>query len=74
MSSRLVRVGAACDHAQNRSGPLPYLLGLEIPFNVERQPDNTGVARLPASEWSSPILLLEPTSGHSSSPSTPATR
>ena len=60
---RLVRVGAACDYAQSRSGPLPYLLGVEIPFSVERQPDNTGAVRLPASEWSSSILLLEPDFG-----------
>lgn len=57
---RLVRVGAACDHAHDRSGPLPYLLGLEIPSGVERQPDNTGTVRLPASEWSSPTLSVEP--------------
>ena len=57
---RLVRIGAACDHAQNRSGPLTYLLGLEIPRDVQRKADNTGKVRVPASEWSSPTLLLEP--------------
>ena len=57
---KLIRVGAACDHAHDRSGPLPYLLGLEIPSGVERQPDNTGVVRLPASEWSSPTFSVEP--------------
>lgn len=60
---RLIRVGAACDHAQNRSGPIPYLLGLEIPSSVERQPDNTGAVRLPVSEWSSSVLMLEPDFG-----------
>ena len=57
---RLVRVGAACDHAQNRPGPLSYLFGLEIACNIERKPDDTGHFRPPASEWSSPELLLEP--------------
>ena len=56
---RLIRIGAACDHAQDRAGPLPYLFGLEIPLDVQRKPDNTGTVRPPASEWSSPILLLD---------------
>lgn len=56
---RLVRIGAACDYAQNRPGPLPYLLGLEIDDDIERKPDDTGTVRLPASEWTSPSLLLE---------------
>lgn len=56
---RLVRIGAACDHAQNRAGPLPYLFGLEIPCNVQRKKDNTGGVRVPASEWSSPALQIE---------------
>ena len=53
---RLVRVGAACDHAQNRPGPLWYLFGLEIACDIKRN-------RPPASEWSSPDLLLEPNTG-----------
>ena len=53
---RLVRVGAACDHAQNRLGPLWYLFGLEIACDIKRN-------RPPASEWSSPDLLLEPNAG-----------
>lgn len=60
---RLVRIGAACDHAQGSGGPLPYLFGLEIPCDVQRKPDNTGEVRLPASEWSSPTLLLDEASG-----------
>ena len=55
---RLVRVGAACDHAQNRPGPILYLFGLEIPADVQRREDNTGEVRLPAAEWSSPNLVL----------------
>ncbi len=53
-----MRVGAACDHAQNRRGPLNYLFGLEIPAGGQRQPDPTGIVRLPASEWTSPRFLL----------------
>ena len=60
---RLVRVGAACDHAQKRPGPLLYLFGLDIPTDVERKKDNTGAVRLQASEWSSPVLLLDPEAG-----------
>lgn len=60
---RLVRVGAACDHAQNRLGPLLYLFGLEIDCDIERRTDNDGRLRLPASEWASPTLLLEPEIG-----------
>ena len=60
---RLVRIGAACDHAQNRAGPLPYLFGLEIPRSVQRKKDDTGAVCIPASEWSSPVLLLDPEAG-----------
>ena len=58
--ARLIRVGAACDHAQNRPGPLWYLFGLEIACDIERKSDDTGRFRPPASEWLSPELLLEP--------------
>ena len=58
--ARLVRVGAECDHAQNRPGPLLYLFGLEIACDIERKSDDTGRFRPPASEWSSPDLLLGP--------------
>ena len=54
---RLIRIGAACDYAQNRAGPLTWLLGLEIPEGVKRS------GKPPASEWSSPTLLVEPGDG-----------
>ena len=60
---RFVRIGAACDYAQNRPGPVPYLFGLEIPCDLHRNPDHTGAVRLPASEWSSPTLLLDADAG-----------
>ena len=59
-SPRLVRVGAACDHAQDRSGPLQYLLGIEIPCSVNRKKDKTGTVRLPSAEWRSPTLAINP--------------
>ena len=50
---RLVRIGAACDYAQNRSGPLTYLFGLEIPVTVKRS------EKPPAAVWSSPTLIVD---------------
>ena len=50
---RLVRIGAACDYAQNRSGPLTYLLGLEVPEDLY------GRKSRPMSVWSSPTLVTE---------------
>lgn len=47
----LVRVGAACDYAQKRRGPLTYLLGLEIPADLKRN-------SAPGAEWKSPVMLL----------------
>src|SRR3984957_11860260 len=46
-----VRVGAVCDFAQSGKGPLPYLVGAEIPAIIER-------AKLPASEWKSPVMTI----------------
>ena len=54
---RLIRIGAACDYAQNRSGPLTYLFGLEVPVEVRRN------GKPPASEWSSPTLIVDPEDG-----------
>jgi hypothetical protein len=53
---RLVRVGAVCDYAQGRFGPIPYLLGLEIPAEItlartDRKP--------PKAEWLSPVLVVD---------------
>ncbi len=49
----LVRVGAACDYAQKRRGPLTYLLGLEIPADLKRS------VSPPGSEWKSPVVMLD---------------
>lgn len=52
---RLIRIGAACDYAQNRSGPLMYLLGLEIPTELHKPRTQP----MPMSVWSSPTLVTE---------------
>lgn len=54
---RLVRVGAACDHAQKRAGPIPFLFGVEVPVSVERVAIN-GRVLVPAAEWQSPTITL----------------
>src|SRR5262249_14378943 len=53
---RLVRVGAACDYAQGRSGPVPYLLGVEMPIDVPRTEES-----LRKAEWRSPCLVVDGT-------------
>jgi hypothetical protein len=55
---RLVRVGATCDYAQGRPGPIPFLIGVEIPVGVPRLTGADGTFRAPAAEWSSPVFLL----------------
>lgn len=56
----LVRVGAACDYAQNRSGPLKYLLGIEVPETAARMEDRQGRRiKPPASVWTSPIFVMD---------------
>ncbi|WP_017462227.1 hypothetical protein [Dyella ginsengisoli] len=55
----LVRLGAACDYAQNKRGPITYLFGLDIPESAERQrgrddqPIKAGDA-----VWASPLFLM----------------
>jgi hypothetical protein len=44
-------VGAPCDHAQGHSGPIPYLLAVEVPFNLKREEE-----RKQKAEWSSPLI------------------
>lgn len=54
----LVRIGAACDYAQDRSGPITYLLGIEIPENAERKKDKEGKElKLQEAIWKSPVFL-----------------
>jgi len=36
----LIRVGAACDYAQNNRGPITFLFGIDIPEYAERQKDS----------------------------------
>ncbi len=56
--ARLVRIGAACDYAQSRPGPITYLLGLEIPEDAARKKDGKGQQiRLSDAIWVSPVFL-----------------
>lgn len=46
---RLVRLGAACDYAQDKIGPIPYILCLEMPdYKNSNKPKEA--------EWKSPVL------------------
>ncbi len=47
----LLRVGAACDFAQARKGPIPFVLGAFIPADVERK-------NLPLAEFETPPFVL----------------
>jgi hypothetical protein len=50
--ARLVRVGAVCDQAQGNTGPVPYLMALEIPAEVKRDKPTDA-------EWKSPAFVLQ---------------
>lgn len=58
----LVRVGAACDYAQNRMGPITYLFGMIIPVDAARQKKNNkdgiegDVLKPSDAVWESPIF------------------
>lgn len=55
----LVRIGAACDYAQNRHGLITYLLGVEVPEGAEWQVDGKGNRiGLPNSIWTSPVFAV----------------
>jgi hypothetical protein len=54
----LVRIGAACDYAQNRNGPITFLLAFEIPENALRKKDSAGnPVKLPEAVWRSPTIV-----------------
>ena len=52
-SMRLARIGAPCDYAQGRTGPIIYLVALEVPFDLPK-----GDKRSPAI-WESSLLRLQ---------------
>ena len=64
-SLKLVQIGAACDHAQPKKGPLLYLLALEWPYDNLDGTKSNG-ARLYANktqkmknlEWRTPTILV----------------
>ncbi|MGO7438271.1 hypothetical protein ACC674_06280 [Rhizobium ruizarguesonis] len=47
----LVRVGAVCDYAQKKRGPIPFLLGIEKPTDLLQKD-------LPGAIWASPIIAI----------------
>lgn len=49
----LVQAQAACDHAQGRSGPLPFYLGLELPVDLVQRSRNP-----PDACWRGPEFWL----------------
>jgi hypothetical protein len=54
----LVRIGAVCDHAQRKPGPLPYLLGLLVPAGL--QPKDMNQLK---SELELPMLVIDEVAG-----------
>ncbi len=55
----LVRVGAACDYAQNNRGPISFLFGVDIPESAERQTTRDGQqVKLSDAIWRSPVFLM----------------
>jgi len=52
----LIQAQAACDFAQGRIGPMPYLLAAVVPENFERKKKDGIDLSLPASVWQSPVL------------------
>lgn len=62
----LVRVGAACDYAQNKTGPITYYFGLEIPESAYRRGGKKDKpVKLSDAIWVSPVYLL-PEAGENS--------
>lgn len=56
----VVRIGAACDHAQGSTGPLTYLFGIIRPMSALRNQSEDGRdLPLKASIWTSPLLSCD---------------
>ena len=50
----VLRVGASCDYAQSRRGPVPFMLGAIMPATAKRREDS-----LPKAEILTPALMIE---------------
>lgn len=50
----LLRVGASCDYAQSRKGPIPFVLGAIIPATATRRK-----SQIPQAEFVTPPFILE---------------
>ncbi len=57
VSPVLIRIGAACDYAQNKPGPIMYLLGLTIPHGTKINGKQTDAI------WKSPLFLMPGATG-----------
>lgn len=61
----LLRIGAACDYAQNKEGPISYIFGFRVSYKkyLERENDfkdeNKPHAKRPGSEWASPLFFVD---------------
>jgi hypothetical protein len=55
----LIRIGAVCDYAQQRKGPITFLLAFEIPVKAKRKTHNGKDLPSPIAEWRSPVLMLD---------------
>lgn len=53
----LIRLGAACDYAQNNRGPITFLFGMEIPEGAERMLKDGVPVKLSDAVWQSPVFL-----------------
>lgn len=59
-----VRIGAGCDYAQQRKGPITYLLGVEVPEDAARKMGkDKKPLRVPGAVWTSPLLVREGMAG-----------
>jgi len=50
----VMRVGASCDYAQSRRGPVPFMLGAIMPSESQRRQEN-----LPKAEFITPPLIID---------------
>lgn len=50
----VLRVGASCDYAQSRKGPIPFVLGAIVPAQAARRED-----QIPQAEFATPPFIIE---------------
>ncbi len=55
----LIRIGAVCDYAQRRKGPITFLLAFEIPVDAKRKVKDGKELTSPDAEWKSPVFATD---------------